>query len=176
MTASSIPATTAALPITLRPARADDAERLFRWRNDPLIVALSSSQSTVQWPEHVEWFANALRSPERRIFIIEDEAEAIGQARFDRRDRQSCLISVYLIGPHVGRKLGPLAIRESCRLIFSTWDTTCVLACVREENTRAQLAFERAGFVPTVNSGCPTLHVGMALERGAAASPPEPSP
>ena len=158
---------------TLRPARGDDAERLFRWRNEPLIVALSSSQTTVDWPAHAKWFADALSSPARRIFIIERDGEAIGQVRFDRSDACTCVISVYLVGEHVGRKLGPTAIREACRLIFAAWDAKRVLACVRSENVRAQAAFARAGFGSASPSECPADHVAMALERSELESPEE---
>jgi len=158
---------------TLRPARDDDAERLFHWRNEPLIVVLSSSQTTVDWPAHVKWFADALSSPARRIFIIEKDGEAIGQVRFDRSDVRTCVISVYLVGEHIGRKLGPAAIREACRLIFAAWDASRVLACVRGENVRAQAAFARAGFAPAASGECPDDHVAMALERPAVESSKE---
>ena len=82
--------------VELRPANPSDVELVFRWRNDPIIVARSSSQTTVLPEEHRRWFSASLQDPHRLLFIIAIDSSPSGLIRFDKIDAESAVISVYL--------------------------------------------------------------------------------
>jgi RimJ/RimL family protein N-acetyltransferase len=150
----------------LRSAVLEDAERIYLWRNDPFIVARSSSQRTVDWNEHLLWFSEALRNNARLILIVQLENCPIGLVRFDRYDAMSAVISVYLMEKHTGRGYGLEVIRRGCRTVFERWDVSRVTAHVRSDNAPAQSAFMKAGFCSdSSGSRCPAGHVSLSLFR-----------
>lgn len=150
----------------LRPAQPADARMVFEWRNSPYIVQRSSSQSVVDWKTHERWYAESLRSKEKRLmYVIEEGSVPVGLVRFDRAPANGCVISVYLSEQFTGRGLGVEAIRQGCRAVFEDWGVEEVRACVRRENTGAQSAFSKAGFVGVESTSCPTNHVAMVLRE-----------
>ena len=151
--------------ITLRPATSSDIEMIFAWRNDPFIVARSSSQDTVTWREHVTWLETALRDDEHLIFILERGGTPIGQARF-ARTHHACVISIYLLEHYTGKGYGVEGIRRSCVEVFERWSVSEVIACVRLDNVAAKSAFLKARFVETERKGlCPDAHFTLSLDR-----------
>ena len=67
--------------IVLRPATMEDAETLFRWRNDPVTRANSIIQDPVPWDNHVAWLSASLRRPDRTLLIA--GSIPVGTVRFD---------------------------------------------------------------------------------------------
>jgi UDP-2,4-diacetamido-2,4,6-trideoxy-beta-L-altropyranose hydrolase len=150
--------------ISLRPAALEDAELIFCWRNDPLIVRLGSLQREVSRAEHEKWFAESISSQAREIFIVERDDTAIGQVRFDLVTKAECVISVYLATEFTGNGWGIDAIKQACQLIFELWPVQTVLACVRGENHAGQSAFSKAGF-KQVDRRCGSDHESFQLDR-----------
>jgi UDP-2,4-diacetamido-2,4,6-trideoxy-beta-L-altropyranose hydrolase len=72
--------------LILRAARESDRLTLFRWVNDDLVRLGSLSTGAVTWSQHCEWFAAALFSPRRHIFIAEIHGMPVGQLRLDVLD------------------------------------------------------------------------------------------
>src|ERR1044071_700613 len=68
-----------------RSALPADAERLFRWRNDPATRAASVEGGAVAWDDHVAWLTRSLASRDRRLLVAEVDGEPIGTVRFDRQ-------------------------------------------------------------------------------------------
>lgn len=64
-----------------RAATMEDAETLFRWRNDPVTRANSISQDLVPWDNHVAWLSASLKRPDRKILIA--GFIPVGTVRFD---------------------------------------------------------------------------------------------
>src|SRR5262245_37067142 len=70
----------------LRPAEPSDIRSLFEWRNDPLIVSVSSSGQGVSWEEHERWFSSVLGSSEHLLYIVNSHhAVPVGMVRLDRK-------------------------------------------------------------------------------------------
>jgi perosamine synthetase len=135
--------------LRLRPCSSVDTELLFGWRNDPFIVARGSLGRAVSWDEHHRWVQQTLEQPEqRRLFIIEHEDQPIGQVRFDRHDERTCLISVYVLPPQIGRGLGTQAIVLGCRAIFGAWAVDEIIAQVRQDNPAGRASFLKTDFAP----------------------------
>jgi RimJ/RimL family protein N-acetyltransferase len=153
-------------PITLRPATINDAETVFKWRNDPFIVVRGSSQREVTWDEHIEWFGKVVIGNLCRMSIVLKDGDPIGQVRFDRVSRDICVISAYLLEAFTGKGYGMLAIRAGCREVLGLWDVSRVVACVRQDNKAARSAFVKAGFVDDkMNGCCPAAHFTLSLAR-----------
>src|SRR5271166_4060639 len=97
-------------PTRLRKATDADCELIFRWRNDPAIVALSQSRRPVDLARHRAWFAAVLADPDRLMLIIEVNGEPVGQLRFDRVARDRADITIYLVGDGPGHGYGSRAM------------------------------------------------------------------
>jgi UDP-2,4-diacetamido-2,4,6-trideoxy-beta-L-altropyranose hydrolase len=154
--------------ITLRPASMGDLETVFRWRNDPFILAHGSSHREVDWEEHQKWFAETISSNRRLMFIVLEEGKAIGQIRFERQNQQDCVVSVYLLQEFTGLGYGLQAIRIGCAAIYQAWDVDRVVACVRFDNPAGRFVFLKSGFSETgALSSCPAEHHSLVLSRGS---------
>jgi UDP-2,4-diacetamido-2,4,6-trideoxy-beta-L-altropyranose hydrolase len=144
--------------IELRQATLDDMKQIFSWRNDPFLVARSSSRRMVEWTEHEVWFAKAITSEDLLIFVVEIEDDPIGQLRLER-SADDCVISVYLLERYIGRGYGVQAIREGCARARQAWTAGRVVACVREDNPPGARAFIKAGFHACDDDvPCPARH------------------
>lgn len=156
------------MAVTLRPARASDAERLFAWRNDPYLVSRSSTGRGVTREEHSAWLARTLADADRCLLVIAVEGTEGGAVRFDRRAAGEAVISVYLLGPLTGRGAGVEAIRAGCLRLQEEWGPTAVIAHVRDDNGPGRRAFAKAGFQPLdVDRDCPAGHVAFRWEPGS---------
>jgi RimJ/RimL family protein N-acetyltransferase len=135
--------------LRLRPATADDAERLLAWRNDPVTRAASRSTAEVALDEHRGWLERVLADPERHLLIGEAEGRAVGQARFDALDDGAYEISV-TVAPEVrGQGLGTALIAAATGWLRETAPGAAVLAAVRPENAASLAAFRAAGYEPS---------------------------
>lgn len=150
--------------ISLRAATAADANMIFEWRNDPVIVGLGSSQREVTWAEHQEWFSQSITSGKRRIFIVERDGAPIGQVRFDLVANSECVISAYLLAQFTGRGWGVEAMRSACEMIFEVWPIQFISACVRAENKAVQSALGKVGFEEIASKSAPG-HTAFQLIR-----------
>jgi len=82
--------------IVMRTAMADDSERLFAWRNDPAIRAVSRNSDFINWEDHSRWFASLLNDPNRVLLIGQRDGVPIGVVRFDIQNHQAA-VSIYLV-------------------------------------------------------------------------------
>jgi UDP-2,4-diacetamido-2,4,6-trideoxy-beta-L-altropyranose hydrolase len=102
----------AADTLRLRPARLDDAERIFLWRNHPEIRAMSTDPAEIEWDAHCHWFERVLADPARFQFIAQIGARDVGAIRFDRRDDGFHEISLFLDPALQGLGLGSRMLRS----------------------------------------------------------------
>lgn len=132
--------------LTLRPAEPADSALVFEWRNQPTIIAHSSSRSRVSLSDHTSWFAASLQNPDRLILILLNGGTPIGLCRFDRTDDEA-VISVYLAEGNSGRGHGIAGIRMGCAAAVRHWpDLAAIRADVRLDNPQGLSAFPKAGF------------------------------
>jgi len=75
---------------------ADDSERLFAWRNDSAIRAVSRNSDFINWEDHSCWFASLLNDPNRVLLIGQRDGVPIGVVRFDIQNHQA-EVSIYLV-------------------------------------------------------------------------------
>src|SRR5262245_18456396 len=160
----------------LQLAEADDARRVFAWRNDPWIVSLSTSRREVSWEEHRRWFPTVLDRSRHLLFLVSGEGgEQAGTVRVDRQG-EAAVVTIYLLRPFTGRGLGPRALRAACQEAFRRWpDLARVVAHVRSDNEPSLKAFARVGFAPAGGgeADCPEGHTALVLHRGGDVSSPD---
>jgi UDP-2,4-diacetamido-2,4,6-trideoxy-beta-L-altropyranose hydrolase len=133
--------------VRLRAATADDARRLFDWVNDPVVRSTSFAPAPVAWETHVTWLERTIADPARRLFVVESDAAAIGQVRFDL-DGDRAEISIGLAAAQRGSGLGAAAIDAGVRALFRGTDVVTVVARIRTDNRSSAVAFGDAGFAP----------------------------
>ncbi len=155
--------------LRLRPAVPEDAATVFRWRNDPFIVARGSSQRAVTWEEHAKWFGATFRENTRKMFIILLDEEPAGQVRFDRQGEAEAVVSIYLLARFTGKGYGVEAVRLGCCEIIGIWAIKRILAFVRRDNSAAQKAFRKAGFIEILEDpSCPAGHCAFCFSTEAS--------
>ena len=71
--------------LTLRKAKEDDCDLLYRWANDPKVRKNSFNKEKIDYEEHKKWFENKLNSDKSYMFILKDEVP-LGQIRIDIED------------------------------------------------------------------------------------------
>lgn len=134
--------------ISLRRAREEDRELLWRWANDPDVRSASFSTSQISWQEHDAWFENKLRDKNANLFIALDrEGEPIGQIRLDRVREGEAEIDVSVARERRGRGYAALLISRASQMAFSEIGLTRLHAFVKPENQASSRAFARADFV-----------------------------
>ena len=132
--------------VVLRPATLADEAMLRAWRNDPDTCAASITSETVNAADHHEWFAAALASPRRWLFIAEDDGVAVGTGRIDKLVLDHlCTLSVTVAPAHRGRRFAEQIIEALVDRAHDLGFETC-LASVKGGNTPSMHAFMRTGF------------------------------
>lgn len=146
--------------VRLRRASRDDADKVYAWRNDPWIVALSKSGRGVTVAEHLRWYEGMLSNPNQFMFIVEAEVAPasehieIGIVRIDRSTPDAGLITIYLLRPYTGRGYGVHALRQATAAAFGWWRALKTIhAEIRSDNTASVQAFSQAGFTAVARTG-----------------------
>ena len=159
--------------IELRTVRRDDLDMLFRWRNLPYLVALSTDKRKVTRDEHIVWFEEVLSNKNRKMFILMRFGKPIGQLRFDKIKGgvSNWTVSIYLLEGHTGQGLGSSALIEGCRLMARS-GAKKITAFIRVENKISKVAFEKANFKTVEkNVACPDSHFELFWEESGMRLP-----
>ncbi len=132
--------------ISLRLARADDAERVFAWRNDPSVRSASFDSREIAWEEHRAWFLRTLERVDRSLLIAEQEEKPVGVVRFDVVD-EVVEVSIFLDPALTGQGYGTTMLREGVTWVRRNLAGVHTLrAKVKPDNPASMKIFENAGF------------------------------
>jgi UDP-2,4-diacetamido-2,4,6-trideoxy-beta-L-altropyranose hydrolase len=127
-------------------AELDDMRRVFEWRNDPAVRAVSRSAEPLDWDAHRKWFASVLESPDRALLIGRVGQSPVGVVRFDLRDGEA-EVSIYLVpgahSPGLGRSL---LLRAERWLAVNRAAVKRIRAEVLAGNERSARMFIGAGY------------------------------
>ncbi len=93
------------MAIKLRPARMEDAQILFNWRNDPETRLASVHSDRVIWAEHLAWLKK-----QRALLIAEYHGVPVGTVRIDGTEL-SWTVAPEHRGEGLGRQIVSLAMR-----------------------------------------------------------------
>lgn len=132
--------------LVLREANADDADRLYSWRNEAAVRENSFNTEVVGLETHRRWLDAKLGARrETRIWILIEDAVPVGQVRYDKRGAVA-EISFSIDSRFRGRGLGAAILRMSAPRACHELTVREVRGLVKPHNIASIRAFERAGF------------------------------
>lgn len=148
----------------LRPAKPADCRPIWQWRNDEETRRQSLDSSFIPYEAHERWFAEALASDRRKLYVVLVESpnacvierEAAGVVRLDL-DGSRGTVSIHLAPGHRGRGLGTAALRALANLAFEELAMGELVASVKQDNRASLAAFEKAGFAVEETGAVTTL-------------------
>lgn len=139
--------------VILRAFERDDAERCYRWMNDPSIVRTLKSRYPIAFQNESEWLEGAMRSGStERHFAIErkDDRAHIGNASLHDIEwvSRTAGFGLFIGEPSAwNRGFGSDAIRTLVRFAFDEMNLRKVRINVFDYNDRAKHILEAQGFV-----------------------------
>ena len=133
-------------PLTIRPALPEDAFDLLRWRNDPLVRAMSRTGEPIPEASHLAWYTAACQDPNRLLLVGAVDGAAVGMVRFDRRPPTDWEVNIMLAAGVRGRGLGEALLRAGLSRLEALHGPVPVVAEIRASNTPSLRLFESLGF------------------------------
>lgn len=138
--------------VILRAFERDDAERCYRWMNDPNIVRTLKSRYPIAFQNEIEWLDRAMHpGTNERHFAIErkDDRTHVGNASIHDIDwvSRTALFGLFVGEPSAwNRGFGGDAIRTLVRFAFDEMNLRKLRISVFEYNDRAKHVLETQGF------------------------------
>jgi aminoglycoside 6'-N-acetyltransferase len=127
--------------VLLRPGRPEDAERLFRIRNEPGVLRWWGGADIEEISEE---FIEAERG-----FVIEADGAVLGGIQYHEENEpmyRHAGVDIFLTTPRHGEGLGTEAIRALARYLFEERGHHRLTIDPAAENAAAIRAYERVGF------------------------------
>ena len=126
-----------------RKATKEDSDNLFNWRNDQETRANSLNTAPVLREEHEAWLARTLKNPNRILFIIEEDGEAVGTIRADKLENENGYELSWTVAPeHRGKGIGKKMLFQAVKEV----DSPVLKAKIKKENTASVKMAEATGF------------------------------
>ncbi|GAA6189545.1 UDP-2,4-diacetamido-2,4,6-trideoxy-beta-L-altropyranose hydrolase [Litorivita sp. NS0012-18] len=139
----------AALGGALRPLRADDAEQLFAWRNQPHIRAASLSADPLEWDSHAAWVARAAQREDAVYCIYSEAGRDLGLVSAVQRAQGDWHWSFYIGAAQAPKGAGGRMLAAFLRQMAARRDVQALTAEVLPQNTASLRLHETLGFTPT---------------------------
>ena len=139
--------------VILRAFEREDAERCYRWMNDPSIVRTLKTRYPIAFQNESEWLDRAMQaSATERHFAIErkDDRSHIGNASIHDIDwvSRTAAFGLFVGEPSAwNRGFGSDAIRTLVRFAFEEMNLRKLRINVFDYNDRAKHVLETQGFV-----------------------------
>ena len=132
--------------VQLRAATIDDAERVWKWRNEPSVRAASRDSDPIPLDDHKRWFERRLQESDVVIFIVSDEYGIdIGYIRFEI-EAEEAEISIALDPKSRGKGLGAAAIRSASDTLINTGRVRTIVALIKPGNEASVRVFSKSGY------------------------------
>ncbi len=140
--------------VSLRPFEAGDLDTYRRWVNDPAIGDCIDRVRPVTAEEHRDWYSALLRNERAVVFAVDDpvgrsSSKYLGNVwlwDIDWRHRKAEVRILIGRDSCTGSGYGTAAIRQVNDFAFGKLNLHRLYAYVLAHNTRAQRAFEKAGY------------------------------
>jgi UDP-2,4-diacetamido-2,4,6-trideoxy-beta-L-altropyranose hydrolase len=134
--------------VAVRLATPQDSERVWLWRNDPVMRAFAKRHEAVAWADHARWFERVLLE-EATVMLIGDVAgDAAGMVRFDRIERARWLVSINVAPRMRGAGVGGALLEQGCRWMDEKHPGAVLEAEIMAGNRASERIFTACGFAP----------------------------
>lgn len=132
----------------LRDVTAEDAERLWRWRNSERIRAVMRSDRPISREEHDRWFADLISRENRMFYIFEKMGKPLGIMQFTdiHRDNGTCSWGFYLGERNLPRGTGTYLAYLGLEKAFDSEGFRKVSAEVLAGNIASYRLHKKMGF------------------------------
>jgi RimJ/RimL family protein N-acetyltransferase len=132
--------------VHVREATMDDAEALFRWRNDETVRMASRDSRPISWPSHETWLGTVLADDTCALLVGERHDQPVGVVRFDVHE--SCAqVSIYRVTGSGQPGLGSSLLLASEQWLATRHpEVTSIVAEVLADNERSHRLFRSAGY------------------------------
>lgn len=135
-----------ATQLIVRQAQPDDAMDILRWRNDPLVCAMSRHHAPINEMAHMAWYSRAMDDPSRLLLIGVLEKKKIGFVRFDFRQASLWEVSITIAPESRSHGLGRHLLEIALKDLYSAHSSASVMAVVRLKNEPSLKLFRALGF------------------------------
>lgn len=132
--------------VSLFVAGIEEMEKIFSWRNDPVVRQFSNNSEKISFEQHKKWYEKALKNPYRHILIGSISNKEVGVLRFDVSGDE-VEISIYLVSSMFmkghGRALidaGEVWLTKNCPQV------RFIVADVLPENKASMKLFESSSY------------------------------
>lgn len=132
------------MKVLLRKATSQEADAMtfFQARNDPVARRFSRNAEPIRYDEHVRWYADAIRDPDRRLFVIECDGERAGYCRVEGSKNE---VSIAILPSYRGKHVAS----EALKIVSEMFARETLVAVIKNDNAASKSLFERAGFLRT---------------------------
>jgi len=136
--------------LALRPARPEDAARVWPWRNAESTRRHFFDPRPVPLPAHTAWWDASLADPTRTLQLAWIGELPVGVLRLDHADDGTATVSIYVDPALTGLGLGPAMLRAAqawARGPAAPRRPARLAADILPANAASIASFEAAGFV-----------------------------
>lgn len=138
--------------VAVRPVEADEARKVWEWRNASEIRATAVDPAEIPWDDHSAWFARRIADPQTLMLIGAARGREIGFVRFDLAG-ETATVSIFLAPGHAGRAMGRALLQAGERWVVARHPAVERFhADVRPENGTSIALFRGAGYCPRLLS------------------------
>lgn len=131
----------------LRKVTLEDAEILFKWRNESSTRNSSFNDNLIEYDSHLKWLSSTLNNPNIVFFILECNRNSVGQIRLNINSNVaeiSYSIGESFRGYGYGRKILTL-IEDTVNKYFG--NIVYLKALVKKENVVSSYLFKSLNYV-----------------------------
>jgi RimJ/RimL family protein N-acetyltransferase len=150
--------------IAVRPASAEDEQRILAWANDPVARASGFRPEPITPDAHHRWFAARLAEPDTcRIWIGLDGQQPIGVVRVEQDADGFLVVSIALDPAQRGRGKSRPLLEAGLDAARAAFPEPRFRAWIRDDNRASLALFEGSGF-EAPRSRLPTTPPGAGTE------------
>lgn len=153
------------MTLCLRKATRDDAETLFRWRNDPDTRENSFQTEPIPYEGHVAWLDKTLRDSAQEIYILCEGDTPIGQVRLSM-ETGIATVSYSIDVAYRAQGYGKAILQLAENLCVERGKSCVLRGYVKKKNVASQMIFEALGYTceASLEQDC-LLYVKPKLQR-----------
>ena len=134
-----------AYKLHLRRVEKRDCRFLYELRNEQEVRKNSFQTAEITYEQHVGWFQRKIEDSDVRIYILEQDKEAIGQVRVEHSGGIG-EISYALTAKARGRGFSKWMLRELVNLLWKEEFCEQLMAEVKLDNVASQKIFRYLGY------------------------------
>lgn len=132
--------------LIVRQALPEDAIDVLRWRNDPLVCAMSRHHDPINEVAHVDWYSKAIGDPNRLLLIGVLGEQKIGIIRFDHQQASLWEVSILMAPEARGQGFAKNFLNLALKHLQKDHLSVSVSAAVRLNNEPSLRLFHALGF------------------------------